>query len=209
MQVMETTVDTAQVVDQETLDRVRANFVRKKETILGYSKPWTPWALTYLLEIDDSNTLLPAELILYKALKASSPNRIAIQDADVQVYWIDYNLNFSQYPLLVLLQEEFVTQAKAGQVFFKDGREYTGTHRRFVMVHAGSRKGNVTAGQMWDFVSAISNNDLGIINHFKKTRKISRRMRALTRVMHQQFQHMLHDIPGKLFRDAIFPNTKP
>ena len=86
MQVMEATVDTSQVVDQEILDRVRANFTLKKDAILAHSKPWTPWALTYLLEIDDSKTLLPAELILYKALKASAPNRIAIQDAAVQVY---------------------------------------------------------------------------------------------------------------------------
>ena len=85
MQVMEATVETPQVVDQETLDRVRANFVLKKEAILAHSKPWTPWALTHLLEIDDSNTLLPAELILYKALKASAPNRITFQDAAVQV----------------------------------------------------------------------------------------------------------------------------
>ena len=73
-------------VDEETLDRVRTNFLIKREVILSHSKPWTPWALAHLLEIDDTNTSLPAELILYKALKASSPNRISIQDTTVQVY---------------------------------------------------------------------------------------------------------------------------
>ena len=86
-------------VDAEILDKVRQNFARKKDAILAHKKPWTPWALTYLLEIDDSKSAVPAELILYKALKASAPNRIAIQDADVQVYCNDiiiYILNFTR-----------------------------------------------------------------------------------------------------------------
>ena len=43
-------------------------FVEKSEQIVTFRKPWTPWALVALLNIDDSKTDLPAELILYKAL---------------------------------------------------------------------------------------------------------------------------------------------
>ena len=63
-------------VDKITLDRVRTNFVAKQDIILSHSKPWTPWALAHLIEIDDTNTAEPAEFIMYKALKASTPNRI-------------------------------------------------------------------------------------------------------------------------------------
>ena len=93
------------------------------------------------------------------------------------------------------MQEEFVNQTKSGVIYFKDGREFPGLHSRFVMVHKES--GSVTAGQMWDFVSSISNNELGIIQYFKKKRIMSRRMRALARKVHTKFAHMLHDIPGK------------
>ena len=72
-------------VDPEILARVRANFVKKQKLILDHHKPWTPWALTYLLDIDDSETAIPAELILYKALKASRKNRTDVQNVTVQV----------------------------------------------------------------------------------------------------------------------------
>lgn len=87
-----------------------------------------------------------------------------------------------------------MNQTKAGTIFFKDGREFPGTHSRFVMEHKNSRKQNVSAGQMWDFVSAVSNGDLGLIHNFEKTRKISRRMKDLTRQVHSKFGHMLHEI---------------
>ena len=100
------------------------------------------------------------------------------------------------------MQEEFVNQTKAGEIFFKDGREFPGLHSRFVMTHKTSRepvdsKCIVTADKMWDFVSAISNNELGILHNFKKTGSISKRMRALTRKVRQKFEHMILDIPGK------------
>ena len=81
-------------VDPKILERVRENFARKKKIILDYERPWTPWALTYLLEIDDSNSPVPAELILYKALKASLPNRHGFQHAEVQVLQLSLHLNF-------------------------------------------------------------------------------------------------------------------
>lgn len=74
-------------VDPEILACVRANFVKNQQLILDHKKPWTPWALTYLLEIDDSKTVIPAEIILYKALKASRTNRTDIQNVAVQVYY--------------------------------------------------------------------------------------------------------------------------
>ena len=100
------------------------------------------------------------------------------------------------------MQEEFVIQTKSGQVFYTDGREYAGQHHRFVMVHKGAQ--NVTAGQMWDFVSAISNNELGILCNFQKTRCLSRRMRALTRKVRTKFPHMIHDIPGNANLFVLF-----
>ena len=72
-------------IDKATLDRVRANFVAKRDEIVAHSKPWTPWALAHLLEINDKDTAEPAEIILYAALKAAAPNRIGIADAVVQV----------------------------------------------------------------------------------------------------------------------------
>ena len=72
-------------VAKATIELVRASFLAKRDVIVSHSKPWTPWALAHLLEIDDTTTTLPAELIIYKVLKASAPNRIAIRDAIVQV----------------------------------------------------------------------------------------------------------------------------
>lgn len=72
-------------VTAATLERVRANFVAKRHIIVSHSKPWLPWALANLLEIDDKNTAWPAEKILYTALKASRPNRIGLADPVVQV----------------------------------------------------------------------------------------------------------------------------
>ena len=72
-------------VDKATLERVRAKFVAKRDVIVTHSKPWTPWALAHLLEINDKDTAQPAELILYADLKAGTPNRIGIADAVVKV----------------------------------------------------------------------------------------------------------------------------
>ena len=57
------------VVPTATIANVRDVFVRKKLEIVGHTKPWTPWALVHLLEIDDTNSAVPAEIILYKALR--------------------------------------------------------------------------------------------------------------------------------------------
>lgn len=88
-------------------------------------------------------------------------------------------------------------QTKAGKIYFKDGREFPGAHSRFIMTTKTSRMHTVTAGQMWDFVSSVSNRDLGLIHTYRKTRHISRRMKCLTRQVRLKFEHMLHEIPGK------------
>lgn len=107
---------------------------------------------------------------------------------------VGFTLQF--FTIFIVVQEVFVKQTKAGVIYFKDGREFPGEHSRYVMAHKGVQ--NVTAGQMWDFVSAISNNELGILRNFKKTRCISRRMRALTRKVGTKFAHMIQDIPGNV-----------
>ena len=72
-------------IDQATLDLVRSNFIAKRDIIISHSKPWTPCTISHLLEINDKNSDVPAEIIMYKALKASSPNRIGIADVIVKV----------------------------------------------------------------------------------------------------------------------------
>ena len=72
-------------VPEEILERVKANFAAKRDVIVSHSKPWTPWALAQLLEIDDTHTTQPAEIIMYTALKASAPNRIGIADSVTKV----------------------------------------------------------------------------------------------------------------------------
>jgi hypothetical protein len=95
------------------------------------------------------------------------------------------------------VQEKFVEVKKAAQIYFRDGRKYTGTHTRFLMEHAGSR-GKVSALQMWDFIQSCSNNDLGVLNTYDKTEKdekgrvpMSRRMLALTKRMAKKWRHIL------------------
>ena len=69
----------------EILVSIRQKFLAKREEIVSCSKPWTPWALTALLQIDDSKTTLPAELLLYKALCQRNRTGIEIQDEIIQV----------------------------------------------------------------------------------------------------------------------------
>lgn len=97
------------------------------------------------------------------------------------------------------MQEEFICTTKDGELYFRDGRPFAGTHRQYVLEHAGSR-GKVSAGQMWEFVSNIGNSELGILHNFmhmkKSKRKISRRMKKLIRKMRDNYEHMLVDVPG-------------
>ena len=67
------------------IDYVRDQFVKCRETIVSCSKPWPPWALVELLNIDDSKESVPAELILYKALRRVPRMGIQIKDEIVQV----------------------------------------------------------------------------------------------------------------------------
>ena len=52
----------------DLIGSVRAKFIEYREKIVKCSKPWTPWALVELFDIDDSKQTIPAELILYRAL---------------------------------------------------------------------------------------------------------------------------------------------
>ena len=72
-------------VPEDILELVRRKFVAKQDVIVAHSKPWTPWALAQLLEIDDTHTAQPAEIILYTALKVSAPNRIGIAGSVTKV----------------------------------------------------------------------------------------------------------------------------
>ena len=56
------------------IDKIRRNFDAAKEIIKGCSKPWPPWALVHLLDIDDTSSPIPAEMMLYQALQR--PNRV-------------------------------------------------------------------------------------------------------------------------------------
>ena len=97
-------------------------------------------------------------------------------------------------------QEVFISEGKAGEfVFRSDGRDYAGKHTRYVMEHEGSRRGNVSSKQMWEFAEkAISNNDMGTIRTYVKNpdKAISKRMKLLCRKLIVKWPHMLQDIPG-------------
>ena len=73
-------------ISSAVLCDVRNNFVKCRDIIVSCSKPWSPWALVELLNIDDSNEPVPSELILYKALGSRSRAGITIKDEVVQVF---------------------------------------------------------------------------------------------------------------------------
>ena len=100
--------------------------------------------------------------------------------------------------LCALMQEKFVCMPKDGDVYFRDGRKFGIKRRRYVLEHAGSR-GKVTPAQMWDFCNnCISNNELGIIHNYEKSKKISRRMKRLIKNVRNNFKYILVDVPGIL-----------
>ena len=72
-------------ITAETIAKVRDAFVSKRGEIVRHTKPWTPWALAHLLEIDDTKSAVPAEVILYKALRGKGRTGIGQRDAVVQV----------------------------------------------------------------------------------------------------------------------------
>ena len=84
---------------------------------------------------------------------------------------------------------------KAGEVYFRDGRRFKGKHRKYLMEHAGSR-GKVSPRKMWKFVSSISNNELGIISAFQKSKEVSVRMRRLTNRIKKKHSYILVDVAG-------------
>ena len=178
---METTANPAKV-DESILARIRHEFASKSQCIIKHSKPWTPWALVELLDIDDEDCPIPAELILYQAMGANSRKADHVGFAHAEV------------------QQKFVNQTKAGEIHWRNGDPFPSRHERYMMEHAGSHKGQVSAGDMWDFVMSVHPSDLGRIHHYekqyKKNGKLSRRMTTLCKSIMKKFPHMLIDIPG-------------
>ena len=72
-------------MENEIIKSIRAKFIEKRHEIISCSKPWPPWALVALLDIDDSKTSLPAELLLKEALAGETRMGITIKDEVIQV----------------------------------------------------------------------------------------------------------------------------
>ena len=79
------------VIPVEIVANVREAFARKRNEIVAHTKPWTPWALAHLLEIDDSKCEVPAEVILYKALRGKGRYGLGNRNPVVQVR---FNISF-------------------------------------------------------------------------------------------------------------------
>ena len=77
---------TMEKVAPETIQEIRKRFHQVADKIVACSLPWTPWALTHLLDIDDSRSAIPAELILYQAFVGKGRTGIGQRDPAVQVY---------------------------------------------------------------------------------------------------------------------------
>ena len=113
-----------------------------------------------------------------------------------------FYLHFVYLLLCALMQENFVF-CEHGYVYFRDGRKFSKKVRRYVLEHAGCR-GKVSVGQMWDFCNVcISNNELGILLNYEKTKKISRRMRRLCMHVKNNFKYILEDVPGIFVSSCI------
>ena len=72
------------VIPAKIIADVRENFARKRNEIIAHTKPWTPWGLAHLLEIDDSECEVPYEVILYKALRGKGRHGIGNHNPVVQ-----------------------------------------------------------------------------------------------------------------------------
>ena len=168
---------------EDVLQRVRQAFVANREKLIATSLPWTPWALVKLLDINDKNSKIPAEFILYQALQHSRA-RGGIETCDA------------------IVQEKFIAfPERKGDVYFRDSTTpIAGKYTKYMMEHAGSR-GKITCEQMWDFVVSIHPNDLGLIARYKKTKSLSVRMKKLTKRVSKHYPHILYRLDGlsKLF----------
>ena len=82
----EYTFVTTEQISQETIEEIRQKFIQKRQAILSFTKPWPPWALVHLLEIDDTDFPIPAEIMLYQALEGRKIGGIRINDSVVQVW---------------------------------------------------------------------------------------------------------------------------
>ena len=77
-------------VTPEYIQEIRKRFHAAADKIVACALPWTPWALAHLLEIDDSNYEIPAELILYQTLTGKGRTGIGQRDPKVQVHSPSY-----------------------------------------------------------------------------------------------------------------------
>ena len=73
-------------VAPETIELIRKRLHEAAAKIIKCSLPWTPWALAHLLDIDDSSSAIPAELILYQALRGKGRTGIGQCDPIIQVH---------------------------------------------------------------------------------------------------------------------------
>ena len=74
-----------EIVCPKVIESIRKRFHERADDIVACSLPWTPWALTHLLNIDDSSSAIPAELILYQALLGKGRSGVAQCHPTVQV----------------------------------------------------------------------------------------------------------------------------
>ena len=70
----------------EYIQEIRKRFHEAAVKITDISLPWTPWALTHMLNIDDSNYAIPAELILVEALTGKGRTGIGQRHPKIQVH---------------------------------------------------------------------------------------------------------------------------
>ena len=68
-----------QRVPQDIIWEIRRKFTSLHKKIKAFEKPWPPWALVHLLDIDDKDSPIPAEKILYQALEGRKNGGLAIK----------------------------------------------------------------------------------------------------------------------------------
>ena len=77
-------------VAPEYIQEIRKRFHEAADKITEISLPWTPWALTHLLDIDDSKYAIPAEFILLQALTGKGRTGIGQRHPKIKVHSPSY-----------------------------------------------------------------------------------------------------------------------
>ena len=91
------------VVAPEVIEAIRKRFHQVADKIVETSLPWTPWALTHLLNIDDSSSAIPDEFILYQALKSRGRAGIGQHDPIAQVFASSSTTHIRTFNLLIVV----------------------------------------------------------------------------------------------------------